>query len=154
MAVYLVAHDAGCKFARQFAGGHSDMAKRVSDTYNMHIAAGAPAGSVIAVALADGHTDGVAYGSRAAAVTHQHHNEHWFAYIRLAAPRMTVCEAESFMRLQRQASRLRLADRDDRRGGLEVIPRLDLPGLRSQAAALSGSARLPIALGYSKELDL
>ena len=145
-------HDAGCRYAREeLGGGHTDAAKRVSDTYNMHIAAGGRLGSVFAAALSDGTTDGVLYETRFDAVRHQRHNERWYCYLRLGAPVMTVCQAESVMRMQRQAARLGLPDRDDRRGGLEVIPRLTNEGYARQLAALSGALNLPIALGYFKE---
>lgn len=151
MAV-LVVHDRACRFARQEdGGGHSDAAKRISDWYNLHRAAGAARG-VIAVALADGTSDGVLYQDRAAAVVHQHHNEHWYAYIRIAAPSMSICEAASLLRWERQAARLRLPDRDDRKhGGLEVIPRLNSEDHQRQLAALAGRGTLPVALGHSRE---
>lgn len=142
-------HDPGCRHARQWHGGHSDAAKRVSDTYNMHIAAGARRGGVIAVALSDGTSDSTVYDSRAAAVAHQHHNERWYAYIRLNAPSMSVCEAESVMRWQRQAAKLAPAELGDPNGGLEVIPRLTQEDRERQLAAMDGRLRLPVALGRS-----
>lgn len=150
MTPVLVRHDAGCKFAREADGGHSDASKRISDWYNLHRAAGTTRG-VIAVALADGTSDGVLYEDRAAAIAHQHHNEHRFAYIRIGAPSMSVCQAASLLRFERQAARLRLADRDDPHGGLEVIPRLTIEDHQRQLAALAGRGSLPVALGHSRE---
>jgi hypothetical protein len=146
----LVPHDHGCRYARLEGGGHSDAARRVSDTYNMHraVMGFAPAG-VIAVSLADGTSDNTVYPSRESAVAHQHHNERWYAYIRLAAPSMSVCEAESVMRLQRQAAALAPAQLDEPNGGLEVIPRLNAEDQQRQIAAMRGHLRLPIALGRS-----
>jgi hypothetical protein len=131
--------------------GHSDAAKQVSDIYNLHKAAGAPAGHWIAVALADGASDGTAYPGKAAAVAHQHHNEWWFAFIQLQPGSLSVCAAESLLRWHRQQARLRLPDRDDaRHGGLDVIPRLAREDHMRQLAALNGHGGLPVALGYRK----
>lgn len=148
----IVRHDPGCKHARLEGGGHSDAARRLADTYNLHKACGAVRGW-IAVALADGSSDGDLYDSRQDAVRHQHHGEHWHAYIRIqpGGSPMTVCEAEAVMRFQRQASRLRLADRDDKHGGLEVIPRLTTEDQERQIDALAGRIRMPVALGYARE---
>lgn len=146
----LVEHDPGCKYARLEGGGHSDAAKRLSDTYNMHRAAlGFHGQGVIAVSLADGTSDNEVYPDRESAVAHQHHNERWFAYIRLNAPSMSVCEAESAMRWQRQAASLAPAELGEANGGLEVIPRLTLEDRERQIAAMRGRVRLPIALGRS-----
>lgn len=146
----LVAHDPGCRYARPEGGGHTDAAKRLSDTYNLHRAVLGLAGAgVMAISLADGTSDGQLYPDRETAVAHQHHNERWFAYIRLQAPSMSVCEAESVMRWQRQANKLAPAQLGEKNGGLEVIPRLNLEDQERQIAALSGRARLPIALGRS-----
>lgn len=146
----LVKHDPGCKYARQADGTHSDAAKRLSDIYNLHIVAGAQRGGVIAVSLDDGSSDGTVYDNRADAVAHQHHNERWFAYIRIGAGHMSVCEADSVMRWQRQANQLAGAELGERNGGLEVIPRLTREGQRRQLAAMAGRLPgLPIALGRS-----
>lgn len=152
MTPVLVGHDPGCRYAREPLGGHSDAAKRLSDQYNLHIAAGGRLGQVFAVRLSDGTSDGELYDSRAAAVRYQHHNERWYAFVRLGAPRMTVCEAASTLRFQAHQSRLGLADRDAPNGGLEVIPRLTIEDQERQLAAMAGLIRAPIALGYSKEL--
>lgn len=114
----------------------------------MHIAVGSWRG-VVACRLSDGTSDGVVYDSRADAVAHQHHNERWYAFIRLQPSTMSVCAAASVLRMQRQASRLGTADRDAPNGGLEVIPRLNNEDQQRQLAALAGASRLPIALGRS-----
>lgn len=145
----LVKHDPGCRYARQADGGHSDTAKRLSDTYNLHIVAGARRGGVIAVSLDDGSSDTTVYDSRADAVSHQHHNERWYAYIRINAGHMSVCEAESVMRWQRQANKLAAAQLGEQNGGLEIIPRLTKEGIERQLAAMAGRLNLPIALGRS-----
>jgi hypothetical protein len=146
----IVAHDHGCKYARPEHGGHSDEARRLADTYNLHVIAGSTFG-VIAVALADGRSDNVVYPDRAAAVAHQHHNEGWYCFIKIEALSMSVCEAESVMRFQRHANKIAKADRDHRQGGLSVIPRLALEDQERQIAAMAGRINLPIALGYNRE---
>lgn len=145
-------HDMGCRFARESDGGHSDAAKRLADKYTLHRIAGARPGQWFAVRLADGTSsdNDTLYDAKAAAVVHQHHNEHWYAFIRIDAPSMTVCEAASVLRWQRQQAALKLADRDDKRGGLEVIPRLSAGAIPRQLAAMNGRGPLPIALGYRK----
>jgi len=148
----LVAHDRGCRHARPDGGGHTDAAKRLSDHYNLHKVAGGAIGQVFAVALADGTSDGTLYGSRHAAVIHQRHSERNYAYIRLSAPSMSVCEAEAVMYMQRSASRLGLTDRDDPHGGLEIIPRLTQEHQLRQLEALRGGIAMPVAVGYSREV--
>lgn len=112
-AALLYQHDHGCRFARQADGGHSDASKRISDQHNIHLLAGQGyvgltgrnphIGRVFACALADGRSDGVLYDSLEAAVSHQHHNEDWFAYLQVTPGGMSVCEAASLLRLHRQA---------------------------------------------------
>jgi len=145
----LVAHDPGCRYAREADGGHSDAAKRLSDTYNLHIVSGAPIGAVFAFSLADATSDHVLYDSRLDAVMHQRHNEARRGYVRIGAGRMSVCEAAAVLRYQRQATEFAAAQRGERSGGLEVIPRLTLEGRERQLAAMRGQVRLPIALGRS-----
>lgn len=136
-----VAHDLNCPRKRD----HSDAAKRVADAYNLHrTAAGMGAvGQWIAVALCDGTSDGVLYGCKQAAVRHQHHNEAYYAFIRIAPCSMSPCEAESFLRTNRALydAGMRLADPDHRGGGREVIPRLTVEDQRAQIAAILGRGR-------------
>jgi len=149
MTPVLVIHDRGCRYAREADGGHSDAAKRLSDTYCLHVAAGARKGGVIAVKLSDGTSDGTVYDSRYDAVRHQHHNERWYAFLRIGAGHMTVCEAASLLMFHRQANRWTPAELGETSGGLEVIPRLTLEGAERQLAALTGRINMPIALGRS-----
>lgn len=150
MIPVLVKHDPGCRYARERDGGHSDASKRLSDTYNLHRLAGGRNGQVFAVRLSDGTTDGVLYDTRAECVRHQHHNEHWYAYVRLGASSMTICEAASVLYMARSASHLQLADRDDKHGGMTVIPRLTAEDFDRQIRALRGELALPIAIGYER----
>lgn len=144
----LVAHDPGCRFAREPNGGHTDAAKRISDSYNLHITCGARRGQVMAFSLADGSTDGQLYDSRADAVAHQHHNEANRGYVRIGPGQMTVCEAASQLRYQRHTTRLASAQLGEQSGGLEVIPRLTIEGREAQLAAMAAGT-MPIALGRS-----
>jgi hypothetical protein len=145
----LVRHDRGCLHAREADGGHSDAAKRISDTYNLHMTCGARRGSFIAVGLADGRSDGVVYDTRAEAVNHQRHDEGWKAFIKIGPPHMTVCEAAAVLRWHRQSNQLARAQRGEKSGGLEPIPRLTIEGRERQLAAMRGEINMPIALGRS-----
>lgn len=109
-------------------GQHTDAAKRCSDAVNLQIAAmGDKAiGKVIAVSLADGSGDGVLYETKWEAVRHQHHNERFYAFIRIPHGGMPVCDAESFLWVHRMARERDIASPDLSRpdGGLELIPRV------------------------------
>jgi len=142
----ITVHDHGCRYAREDNGGHSDAAKRLSDTYQLHRLMGHTSGW-IAVRLADADSDHTVYETREAAVNHQHHNERWFAFVELIAPSMTVCEAASVLAWQRQAANLVPAQRGEAGGGLVVIPRLGLEEIDRQSLALAGGLALPVALG-------
>jgi hypothetical protein len=158
----LVRHDPGCKWSRFegtvneraeiLTGGvrpeHTDAAKRFSDIYNLHRAAGTRAGW-IAIALADGDSDGEVYQSRQEAVTFKWPNERWHFYCSLQQPAMTVCQAESLLRYQRVMNEINGShmDRDSRGGGLEVIPRLAAEDAEAQMmAVLTGRGAIP--MGY------
>lgn len=120
-------HEPWC---RQKAIHHSDAAKRLSDTYNLHrTASGLLNFDVLkkwfAVALNDGTSDNVLYDSKQECVIHQHHNEHYYAYISIGPATMNACEAEVFMKTARNLydKGLRMADPDSRHGGRDVIMR-------------------------------
>lgn len=162
----LIVHERGCKWARSGAqaeidpdgkvtgvrnpgAGHSDAAKRFSDWYNLHRAAGSR--GWFAVALADGDTDGVVYDTRAAAVAHMFPRERWFFYCLLQAPSMTVCAADSLLRYKRIMNEVEggHTDRDAPHGGLEVIPRLAIEDQEAQIRAVR-TGRGHLALGYRR----
>lgn len=145
-------HDHGCKWARatevdidsdgtvlsaNIGPGHSDEAKRFSDVYNLHRAAGTRQGW-IAVALADGSSDGEVYDSRAEAVRFKFPRERWFFYCTLQQPSMSVCAAEALLRYQRIMNEMAGAhtDRDAPGGGLEIIPRLCNEDIEAQIQAV------------------
>jgi hypothetical protein len=141
----LVKHDAGCHYARQADGGHSDAAKRVADWYNLHrIALGLDAvGHWIAVLLQDGSSDGVLYDSKIDAATHQSGFEYYYAFIQIRPCQMTVCEAEAFMFMQRTLYKLgnHQADTDHPSGGRQIITRLTNEDQRSMVRALATGGR-------------
>lgn len=131
-------HIAPCPFK---AFSHSDAAKRLSDTYRLHrIALGFDANRKwFAVSLADGRGDNVLYDTKLECVTHQHHNESNYAFIRIMAPDMNVCEAEVMLATVRRLTDagFRMADPDHRSGGMEPIKRLTM---EDQIAAMRGRA--------------
>jgi hypothetical protein len=160
----LVKHDRGCKWGR-FEGtvdkdanilsgginpGHSDAAKRFSDAYNLHKAAGQVRGW-IAVRYGDGSSDGTVYDSREDAVRDCFPWEDNFFYATLTQPAMSVCQAESLLRYKRVMSEMDRAhtDRDAPHGGLEVIPRLTDEDAEAQIEAVrTGKGFIP--MGYRK----
>lgn len=135
-------HDLNCP---KTGTPHSDAAKRVADTYNLHRAAiGDDAiGQWFAVRLQDGDSDGELYATRRDAVRHQHHNEAFYAFVCIAPCSMSPCEAESFLATNRTAydAGMRLADPDHRAGGRELIPRVTAEDQRAQVGALLGRCR-------------
>lgn len=158
----LTRHDHGCKWSRfdgevderanilsgEVRPGHSDAAKRFSDLYNLHKAAGTTRGW-IAVALADGSSDGEVYETRAEAVLYQRHNERWYFYCALDQPAMTICQAESLLRYKRVMNQIEAGhtDRDAPHGGLEVIPRVSIEDMEAQMRAVRSGHGM-VALGY------
>ncbi len=92
-------HQKGCPVN----GEHSDAAKKIADTYNLHRAAQGYdcIGFWFAAALQDGSTDGVLYDSKQSAIMHQHHNENFYTYIQIVPSTMHVCEAETMIRIAR-----------------------------------------------------
>jgi len=118
----------------------SDAAKRVSDQYNLHRVA-APHDSIgkwFAVKLVDGENDGVLYDSKADAVAHQRHMEMYYAYVQVGPWQMTPENAETFLALHRRmyAKGLRMADRDAKNGGKDMIRRLSEADQKAQIRAL------------------
>lgn len=146
----LVRHDDACP---QKGAGHSDAAKRVSDTYNLHLLA-APhenVGNWFAVRLANGKGDQVLYPTKRAAVIHQHHNEKYYAFIRIGPRSMSVCDAECYLAINRKLydKGIRLADPDHRAGGMDVIPRLSREDMGSMMRSiLSGGKSRPTNLRF------
>jgi hypothetical protein len=73
----------------------------------------------------DGTSDNVLYDSKAEAVRHQHHNEVFYAFVRVAPFTLTLCEAEVYLIGARKLydAGMRMTDPEDRNGGKDVIKR-------------------------------
>jgi hypothetical protein len=143
-----IRHEPGCQYARGF--DHSDAAKRVSDTYNLHRIAGQGlglqnVGKVFAVALSDGTSDGVLYDNIKDAIRHQKHNAKWYAYLRVGREGMTPCNAASILKLHRDADEagLKFVDREDPSYGMEVIPRLTVEDQFRMNQAIAARTWIP-----------
>jgi hypothetical protein len=126
---------------------HSDAAKRLSDTYTLHRLAD-PIGSIgrwFGAALADGDSDRTLYDSKRDCVTHQHHDEMYYAYVQIIPSNMSQCQAESFLGTHRKMydAGIRLTDRDHRAGGLSVIPRLTDEDQMAQMRSILSGGKLP-----------
>lgn len=121
--------------------GHTDAAKRVADTYNLHrIGRGINAVKKwFAVSLSEGRSDDVLYDSKRDAVRHQRHMEQYYAFICIAPCDMKACEAEVILSTNRRLydKGMRYADPDHHAGGPEVIKRLTV---EDQLAAMRGRA--------------
>lgn len=137
MTFLLVPHDRMCSYLGR---DHSDAAKRISDTYRLHRMADihGAIGRWFAAALADGTTDNVLYDSKQSCITHQHHNELLYAYVRIGPHDMTPCDAETFLKIQRKLydKGLRMVDPDARNGGPVMIPRTSREDMGSQMRSI------------------
>jgi hypothetical protein len=137
-------HEAYCQFK---AIGHTDAAKRISDTYNLHrIGLGDGAiGQYFAAALVDGRSDNQVYATKRDAVRHQHHNEDYFTFIRIGPQSMKTCDAEVMLKTARALYNrdIRLADPDDARGGRDVIKRVSVEDQLAQSRGLNTNLIMP-----------
>lgn len=137
-------HQSWC---RQKALGHSDAAKRLADTYNLHrMALDLDAvGKWFAVSLAEGRSDNVLYDSKVDCVRHQHHNESLYAFIKIAPPTMDACEAEVMLRTNRSLydNGMRMADPDHKHGGPDVIKRLTVEDQLAQSLGINTGLVMP-----------
>lgn len=132
-------HDPNCT-RRAPDGSHSDAAKRIADWYNLHAAQRHLAyGQFIAVALADGSSDGTLYASRAAAVAYQRNRERRYMYLQIRPHGMSVCDAESLLWAHRNGADtgIEAPDRDAPGGGYTMIPRVSDEEYAMQVAALA-----------------
>ncbi len=118
------AHDPGCPVRV-----HSDEAKAASDAVNLHVSAlGFDAmRKWVAVSLRNGKSDGTLYDTKQEAIRHQL-DEFLCAYVCVPPNGMSPCSAESFLATHRKLYKagFRMVDRDDPRGGRDVIPRLTI----------------------------
>jgi len=147
----------GClRERRRPLGDHSDAAKRVSDLVRLHKAAlnQAAIGKFLAVALADGTSDGVLYDTKRDAVRHQKHREQLYAFVCISPGDVTPCEAEEFLATARMLydKGIRLTDPDHAKGGREVIQRAAAEDQRSLMRSIANGGRTrPAGLVYPGE---
>jgi hypothetical protein len=113
---------------------HSDAAKRVSDTYRLHRLADhfGSIGKWFAASLATGQGDNVLYDSKDDAVSHQHHNEEYFAFVQIVPSDMTVCDAETYLKVQKRLREKGIRVTDPK----EMIPRLSREDMGSQMRSI------------------
>jgi len=138
----MVSHALGCRSMR---GEHSDAAKKLCDTYNLHTTVDRY-GSInkwFAVALADGSSDGILYDNKDDCVRHQHHNESFYAYICIRPSSMNVCEAETYLHVQRRLydAGLRVTDPRDMKQNPTLIKRATVEDMRSLVHAVEHKSR-------------
>lgn len=137
-------HESYCQHK---VSGHTDAAKRMADTWNLHkIGAGYDAiGKWIAVALADGTSDDVLYDNKVAAVRHQRHNEQYFAFLKIGPPSMTECDAEVMIETHRRMYKagMRMADPDHKHGGPDLITRLTVSDQLAQSRMVVQNLEMP-----------
>lgn len=125
----------------------ADAAKRTSDQYNLHRVADVHGsiGKWFAVRLSDGESDGVLYDSKSAAVTHQHHNEDFYAFVQIGPWTMSPTDAAVFLDTNRRLydKGVRLADPEHNSGGRDLIKRTSREDQRNQLRALFKGDRGP-----------
>jgi len=135
-------HESWCKIAT-----HSDAAKRLSDTYNLHrIALGIDAnGKWFAVSLAEGRGDDVLYDSKLDCVNHQKHNERYYTFIKIVPSNMKSCEAEVMLSTARRLydKGMRMTDPDHKHGGPDVIKRLMVEDQLNMMRGIVSNLRMP-----------
>ena len=135
----IINHVAQCRYR---ATGHSDEAKRVSDTVSLHwIAGGWPViGKWMGFKLQDGQSDNMLYPSKFEAMRHQKGNYLYYLYVAHAGGNMTVCEAELLIALHRKARARDMfrPDLDAPNGGPDLIPRLGIRERNQQLDDLGG----------------
>ena len=126
---------------------HSDAAKKIYETYNMHRLFAGDNGirKWFASSLADGSSDNVLYDYKAECVRHQKHNEHDYTFIQVVPTSMNECEAEVVLLSARTLSKrgFRLADPDHKHGGREVIKRLTVEDQLAQIAGRNTNLVMP-----------
>jgi hypothetical protein len=121
----LFPHQGSCRWKGQ---DHTDAAKRISDATYLHKAAVGieSAGKFLTCRMDTGQCDPVLYPTHFDAVR-MHPNDHERrVYIRLRHEGMSVCEAEIFLFIARQAydNGFRLTDPDSRKNNRALIPRI------------------------------
>lgn len=127
------------------AFGHTDVAKRCAENINMHYQSVGwlAVGKWVAIALQDGSSDHCLYDTRREAVTHQHHNEQWYCFVKIIPTMMPICEAQIYLDFHRKAydAGFRLVDPEHKTGGRVLID----PRGRARETVVRQMAMLEIA---------
>jgi hypothetical protein len=141
-------HEVWCQHTKD----NHESARRVADTYNLHMLADPDnaRGKWFAAKLEDGRSDGVLYDDKLSCVLHQHHNERYYTFIRINPSSMNPCEAQVMLNTARLLYKngARMADPDHKHGGPSVIRRLLV---EDQLAMMRGSIRNLEIPGYPRE---
>jgi len=140
----MTSHERYCQYKES---GHTDAAKRLCDTYNLHkIGAGYDSiGKWFAAALNDGTSDDVLYDNKRECVRHQKHNEQYYTFIKIVPPSMNVCDAEIMLITARRMYKagMRMADPDHKNGGLDLITRLTDEDMLAMSRGAVTNLRMP-----------
>lgn len=137
-------HESWCPWKGK---SHSDAAKRLSDTFNLH-RIGAPYDSIgkwFAATLADGSSDDVLYDDKLSCVTHQKHNERYYTFIKIIPSTMKPCEAEVMLKTARTMydKGMRMTDPDHKHGGPDLITRLTVEDQLNQMRGIVTGLKMP-----------
>jgi hypothetical protein len=137
-------HEPSCQMK---GTNHSDAARRLADTYNLHrIALGDDAiGKWFAAALSDGDGDQTLYDSKLECVRHQKHNEQYYTFIKIVPPGMKICEAEIMLATARRMydAGMRMTDPDHKHGGPDLIKRLTASDQLAQMRGAVTNLKMP-----------
>lgn len=131
-------HVGGCP---RRALGHTDAAKRIADACTLHWVAQHWDSTKywVAFRLEDGRSpdNNTLYDSKRDAVRHQS-DEFLCLYVKLQPGGVNVCQAEAFLKMNRQAylNGYRMADPDHKKGGRDIIPRIGSDKASNQIRAL------------------
>jgi hypothetical protein len=135
------------QWCQQKALPHEDAAKRLSDGYNLHrLGMGdAAIGRWFAARLNDGTSDQTLYDNKRDAVSHQHHSEQFYAFIKIVPSDMTPCAAAVLLKTNRALydAGMRMADPDDRHGGKDVIKRVTIEDQMNQSRGRNTNLIMP-----------
>lgn len=125
MTELVIRHTPSCRWK---GNDHTDAAKRISDATYLHFAAQgiAAAGKFISFRLDDGTCGSDLYDTHFDAVRMHSADHDRRGYIKLRHEGMTVCEAELFLWVCRQAhdNGFRLTDPDKSSNNRALIPRI------------------------------
>jgi hypothetical protein len=129
-------------FCRHHPSGHSDDARRVSDTTRLAWTVYGWDGFVkhwMAFSLRDGSSDNVVYPDKLDAMRHTS-NEYHHMFLVMHPTGMSICEAEIMLSVHRNARRggIAMPSLDLPDGGPDLIPRIGYDKVHNQIRALKG----------------